>query len=113
MRSPSRVCFIVPSLAVLSLVLVLAPGFVLHAQSPAGAGLITAVDLATNTLVLETRSGPQRIRVAATAIIREDHGALLSIRDLRPGDAVAYHMGSDTATSLRVARQFWAIPPEW
>ena len=109
----SRACLIVPSFAVLSLVLVLAPGRVLHAQAPARAGLITAVDLDANMLVLETRGGPQRIRVAATAIIREDHGALLSIHDLRPGDAVAYHMESDTATSLRVARQFWAIPPEW
>ena len=39
----SRACLIVPSFAVLSLVLVLAPGRVLHAQAPARAGLITAV----------------------------------------------------------------------
>jgi hypothetical protein len=96
-----------------ALVIVLANGSVVLAEARAGVGLITAVDLATNTVVLETRIGPQQVRVAATATIRGDHGAVLSIRDLAPGDAVSYHTASDTATSLRVARQFWAIPREW
>ena len=96
-----------------ALVIVLANGSVVLAQARAGGGLITAVDLTTNTLVLETRIGPQQVRVAATATIRGDHGAVLSIRDLAPGDAVSYHMASDTVTSLRVARQFCAIPREW
>jgi hypothetical protein len=97
----------------LSLVLVLATGSVVHGQVHTGVGLITAVDFATNTLVLETRTGRQQVRVAATASIRDDHGAVLSIRDLSPGDAVSYQTASDTATSLQVARQFWAIPREW
>ncbi|HEU4367227.1 MAG TPA: hypothetical protein VFV05_03245 [Methylomirabilota bacterium] len=79
----------------------------------AAVGLVTAVDLATNTLVLETRTGPQRVLVATTATIHGDHGAVLSIRDLAPGDAVSYRTASGAATDLRVARQFWAIPREW
>lgn len=93
--------------------IVLASGCVVHAQARASVGLITAVDLATNTLFLETRTGPQQVRVALTATIRDDHGVALAIGDLTPGDAVSYETASDTVTSLQVARQFWAIPREW
>jgi len=113
MRLPTLARLLLASCAALPFVIVLATGSVVHGQVHTGVGLITAVDLATNTLVLETRTGPQRVRVAATATIRGDHGAVLSIRDLTPGDAVSYQTASDTATSLRVARQFWAIPREW
>ena len=89
------------------------PGSAVHAQARGGAGVITSVDLATNTLVFETRTGTQHLRLTATATIRDDHGAVLSIRDLAPGDAVSYVTGSETVAGLRVARQFWAIPPEW
>ena len=110
MRPPTFVRLLLASCA--ALVIALATGAVVQAQLHAGMGLITAVDLATNMLVLETRSGPQQVRVAATATIRSDHGAVLSIRDLAPGDAVSYQTASDTATSLRVAHQFWAVPRE-
>ena len=111
MRSPTFVRLLIASCAALASVLV--SGSVVHAQACAGVGLITAVDLAANTLVLETRTGSQHARVAPTATIGADRGAVLSIRDLAPGDAVSYQTASDTVTSLRVARQFWAIPREW
>ena len=53
--------------------------------------------------MLETRIGPQQVRVAATATIRGDHGAVLSIRDLAPGDAVTYQTAWDSATSSVIA----------
>jgi hypothetical protein len=105
--------FVQTSCAALSLVLVLATGSAVDAQIRAGVGLITAVDIANHTLVVETRSGVQYVKVPPTAPIRGDHGEGLSLRDLRPGDAVSYQPASDNATSLRVARQFWAIPREW
>jgi hypothetical protein len=108
MRSTTFVRLLIASWAALAIVLV--GGFVVHAQAGAGVGLITAVDLATNTLVLETRTGSETVRVAPTATIYADHGAMLSIRDLAPGDAVSYQAAPDTV--VRVARQFWAIPRE-
>jgi hypothetical protein len=83
-----------------------------YAEESGGVGLVTGVDVATSTLTLETRSGPQRIVVASTATIDDDHGQALALRDIYPGDAVAYQSGAGLATSLHVARQFWAIPSE-
>jgi hypothetical protein len=80
--------------------------------SAGGAGLVTAVDANTNTLVLETRSGAQRVHVARAATIRDDHADALALADIRPGDAVAYEVASGAATVVHVARQFWAIPSE-
>jgi hypothetical protein len=111
MKWPTFARVLIASCAVLMMMLV--SGSALHGQQATGLGLITAVDLATNTLVLETRTGSRELRVAPTAVIRGDHGAVLSVRDLEPGDAVSYHTASDTVTSLRVARQFWPIPNEW
>src|SRR5262249_31311645 len=110
MRLTTFVRLLLASCAALSIVLV--GGSVVHAQAWAGVGLITAVDLATNTLALETHSGSETVRVAPTATIYDDHGAVLSIRDLAPGDAVSYQAASDSVVSLRVAGQFWAIPRE-
>lgn len=93
--------------------LLLAFRAVAPAQVRTGGGLITAVDLATNTLTLETRAGSQQVRVAPTATILDDRGDTLSVRDLMPGDAVYYETASDSAMTLRVARQFWVIPREW
>jgi hypothetical protein len=76
----------------------------------AGVGLVTRVDVATNTLTLETQSGSQQVVVASTAAIRDDHDGTLALRDINPGDAVAYQGDSGPATSVHVARQFWAIP---
>ena len=111
MRSTTFARLLIASYAALAVVLV--GGSVVHTQARAGVGLITAVDIVANTLALETRSGSETVRVAPTATIYADHGAMLSIRDLAPGDAVSYQAASDTAVSLRVARQFWAIPREW
>ena len=111
MRSTRFIRLLIASCAALAVVLV--GGSVVHAQARAGAGLITAVDPATNTLALETRSGSETVRVAQTATIYDDHGAVLSIRSLAPGDAVSYQAASDSVVSLRVARQFWAIPRQW
>jgi hypothetical protein len=83
-----------------------------YAQENTGIGLVTAVDVARNTLMLATRTGSKEILVAPTAAIREDHGRALAFSDIRPGDAVAYEVSSGSATSLYVARQFWAIPAE-
>ena len=77
-----------------------------------GTGLVRAVDAGTNTLVLETRSGAQRVHVAGAAIIRDDHDDALALGEIRPGDAVTYEVESGAATVLHVARQFWAIPHE-
>ena len=78
----------------------------------AGTGLVRAVDAGTNTLVLETRSGAQRVHVARAATIRDDHDDALALGEIRPGDAVAYEVASGDATVLHVARQFWALPSE-
>ena len=78
----------------------------------AGTGLVRAVDAGTNTLVLETRSGAQRVHVARTATIRDDHDDALALGEIRPGDAIAYEVAAGDATVLHVARQFWAIPRE-
>ena len=82
------------------------------AQESIEAGLVTGVDVATSTLTLETRSGSQDVVVAPTAAIRDDHGRAMALHDISPGDAVAYQGVSGPATSLHVARQFWAIPSE-
>jgi len=76
----------------------------------AGTGLVRAVDADTNTLVLETRSGTQRIHVAPAATIRDDHAGTLTLGEIAPGDAVAYEVTAGAATVLHVARDFWAIP---
>ena len=80
------------------------------ARESAGTGLVREVDARTNTLVLETRSGAQRVHVAAAATIRDDHDGALGLGEIRPGDAVAYEVVSGDATVLHVARQFWAVP---
>ena len=77
-----------------------------------GTGLVRAVDASTNTLVLETRSGAQRVHVARAASIRDDHENALAVGEIRPGDAVSYEGATGAATVLHVARQFWAIPSE-
>ena len=75
-------------------------------------GLVRTVDAGTNTLVLETRSGAQRVRVAPAATIRDDHENALVLGEIRPGDAVTYEVTAGAATLLHVARGFWAIPSE-
>ena len=82
------------------------------AYEVAGTGLVTAVDTGTNTLVLETRSGAQRVHVAGAASIRDDHDGALAVGEIKPGDAVSYEGATGAATVLHVARQFWAIPSE-
>ena len=100
-----------PSCAVV-LVLTGATASAVHAQAGPEAGLVIAVDVRKNTLMLETRSGLKQVPVAVAATIRGDHGEMLELGDLKPGDAVAYRTGSDIATTLHVARQFWAVPSE-
>lgn len=78
----------------------------------AGTGLVRAVDADTNTVVLETGSGTQRIHVAPAATIRDDHADTLTLGELAPGDAVAYEVTAGAATVLHVAREFWAIPSQ-
>ena len=82
------------------------------AHVSAGTGLVRAVDAGSNTLVLETRSGVQRVHVARAATIRDDHDDALALGEIRPGDAVAYEGAAGDATVVHVARQFWAIPSE-
>ena len=82
------------------------------AHVSAGTGLVRAVDAGTDTLVLETRSGAQRVHVAPAATIRDDHDDVLALGEIRPGDAIAYEVAAGDATVLHVARQFWAIPSE-
>ena len=93
-----------------ALMLLIAPGA--YAQERIGVGLVTAVDVATSTLTLETRSGSQRVSVAPNAAIRDDHDRALALGDINPGDAVAYQGDSGSVTSVHIARQFWAIPSE-
>ena len=82
------------------------------AHVSAGTGLVRAVDADTNTLVLETRSGTQRIHVAPAATIRDDHDDPLALGAIEPGDAVAYEVTAGAAIVLHVAREFWAIPSQ-
>jgi hypothetical protein len=82
------------------------------ADVSAGIGLVRVVDDSTNTLVLETPSGAQRVHVAPAATIRDDHDEALALGEIRPGDVVAYDGASGAAAELHVARQFWAIPSE-
>jgi hypothetical protein len=70
-------------------------------------GMITAVDLPSRTLVLDTRNGPQSLVLPPSAGIVGERGEALTLGDLGPGDAVSYDA---EASTLRVARQFWAIP---
>lgn len=80
------------------------------ARVSGGTGLVRAVDADTNTLVIETRSGTQRIHVAPAATIRDDHADTITLGEIAPGDAVAYEGTAGAATVLHVAREFWAIP---
>jgi hypothetical protein len=82
------------------------------AHVSAGTGLVRTVDAGTNTLVLETRSGAQRVHVAPAATIRDDHENALALGEIRPGDAVTYEVTAGAATVLHIARGFWAIPSE-
>ena len=82
------------------------------AHAGAGKGLVRAIDAGTNTLVVETRSGTQRVHVAPAATIRDDHDDALALDEIKPGDAVAYEEASGAATVVHVASQFWAIPSE-
>jgi hypothetical protein len=82
------------------------------AHVSAGTGLVRAVDAGTNTLVVETRSGAQRVHVARAATVRDDHDDALALGEIRPGDAIAFEVAAGDATVLHVARQFWAIPSE-
>lgn len=91
-------------------VLVSAPA--VCAQVNSGAGLVRTLDVARNTLTVETRTGSQSVLVPPTATIRDDHGNALTLGDMRPGDAVTFQVVSGAVTSLHVARQFWAIPDE-
>ena len=100
------------SCAALPGVLVVATGSTVQALVDPGEGLVMAVDVGQNTMVLETRSGLKHVPVAAAATIRGDHGEVLALGDLKPGDAVSYKTGSDSATGLHVAKQFWAVPSD-
>jgi hypothetical protein len=80
------------------------------AHVSAGTGLVSAVDAGTDTLVLETRRGGQRVHVAPAATIRDDHDDALALAEIRPGDAVTYEVTAGAATVLHVARHFWAMP---
>jgi hypothetical protein len=82
------------------------------AHVSAETGLVRAVDADTNTLVLETRSGTQRIHVAPAATIRDDHDDTLALGEIAPGDAVTYEVTAGAAIVLHVAREFWAIPSQ-
>ena len=81
------------------------------AQTGWSSGLVVAIDHGAQSLTLETAGGVQQLLVAPAAIIREDSGATLALTDVRPGDAVAYDLAADRAAHLRVARQYWAVPP--
>jgi hypothetical protein len=81
-----------------------------EAQVDTGLGLVVGVDGGTRTLILETSGGPREIRVAPTATIRGDHGEPLMLGDIRTGDAVSYQASAGAVTTLRVARQYWALP---
>lgn len=97
---------------VLGFVLVSVAGMAFRAEAQASMGLIVAVDPVAGVLLLETREGAQWVPVAPTAAIRGDDGRPLTLHDLRPGDAVSYRLGSEAATLLNVASQFWMLPRE-
>ena len=80
------------------------------AQPSSGMGLVVAVDLERRAVELETGPEPRVTLSLATATILDDHGRPLSLTEIRPGDAVSYEATAGRATSLRVARQFWAVP---
>ena len=75
-----------------------------------GTGLVRSVDSDTDTLVLDTGTGVQRVHVAPDAAIHDEHDNVLTLRQIGSGDAVSYELKSGAAADLHVARQFWAIP---
>lgn len=95
-----------------ALLAILLSGLAVYAQVNSGAGLVRTLDVGTNTLTVETRTGSQSVLVPPTANIRDDHGHALALGDMRPGDAVTFQVVSGAVTSVYVARQFWAIPNE-
>ena len=97
-------------LTALLIAVALASAWPVAAQALGGRGLVVAVDPGNGTLLLDTTSGPQRVRVAPTATIVGDHDRALTLIEVAPGDAVSYQLGSDHATSLRVVSHFWAVP---
>jgi hypothetical protein len=78
----------------------------------AGTGLVRSVDANTDILVLDTPSGVQRVHVAQDAAIHDEHDDMLTLGQIKPGDAVSYDLTSGAANALHVTRQFWAIPRE-
>lgn len=94
------------------LLFVLVPALAGHAQVRAGAGLVHAVDVARNSVTVETRAGLRSVLVPPTATIQDDHGNPLRLGDIRPGDAITYQVVSGALSRLHVGRQFWAIPDE-
>jgi hypothetical protein len=78
----------------------------------AGTGLVRSVDANTDILVLDTPSGVQRVHVAQDAAIHDEHDDMLTLGQIKPGDAVSYELTSGAAIELHVTRQFWAIPRE-
>jgi hypothetical protein len=78
----------------------------------AGTGLVRSVDANTDILVLDTPSGVQRVHVAQDAAIHDEHDDMLTLGQIKPGDAVSYELTSGAANALHVTRQFWAIPRE-
>ena len=78
----------------------------------AGTGLVRSVDANTDILVLDTPSGVQRVHVAQDAAIHDEHDDMLTLGQIKPGDAVSYELTSGAAIALHVTRQFWAIPRE-
>lgn len=78
----------------------------------AGTGLVRSVDTNTDILVLDTPSGVQRVHVAQDAAIHDEHDDMLTLGQIKPGDAVSYELTSGAANALHVTRQFWAIPRE-
>src|SRR5260370_16937219 len=65
------------------------------AHVSAGTGLVGAVDAGTNTLVLVTRSGAQRVHASRAATIRHDHDAALALGAITPRDPLPYsHIAS-------------------
>jgi hypothetical protein len=95
-----------------ALLSVLMSALAVCAQANSGAGLVRTLDVGRNILTVETRTGSQSVLVPPTATIRDDHGNALTLGDMRPGDAVTFQVVSGAVTSVRVARQFWAIPNE-
>jgi hypothetical protein len=63
---------------------------VVHAQENTGIGLVTAVDVARNTLMLATRIGSKEVLVAPP--LRSARIMAELAEDIRPGDAVAYQI---------------------